>query len=262
MPNPMHKTQREAQTGVGSIVRLNETRPTEEAYGDILFAHQHFNEWIFEGKLTKPMVTFQRKPGMLGAFYANRYKSVNGDLAHEIILNPHYLAQRSDRDSLSTLVHEMVHQWRAECTPDAEKKKAPTGGYHDALWADCMERIGLMPSDTGEVGGKRTGPRVTHYIIEHGLFDAATQVLLDRGYVIRWSDRITKKEAQTKSIPVKAVADQQLGTPAPTKPRSRDRIKFTCSQCGLNAWAKPSAALKCAPCDLHLVAQTMEVERS
>jgi len=33
-----------------------------------------------------------------------------------------------------------------------------------------MESIGLMPSDTGEPGGKRTGQRMSDYPIEGGAF--------------------------------------------------------------------------------------------
>jgi len=41
-----------------------------------------------------------------------------------------------------------------------------------------MESIGLMPSDTGSEGGKRTGPKMTHYIIPGDLFDTAADQLL------------------------------------------------------------------------------------
>lgn len=41
-----------------------------------------------------------------------------------------------------------------------------------------MERVGLMPSDTGEPGGRKVGQSMTHYIIAGGPFDMACDELL------------------------------------------------------------------------------------
>jgi hypothetical protein len=51
--------------------------------------------------------------------------------------------------------------------------KASRNGYHNKQWAAWMERIGLMPSNTGEPGGKRTGQRMSHYILPDGAFARA-----------------------------------------------------------------------------------------
>ncbi len=225
-----------------SIVRSNSVGPTEEAYSDLIFAYAFFNDQLFEGKLSAPLITLARKPRMLGAFAPKRFQNRDGDIAHEIILNPHYLSQREDFDTLSTLAHEMAHQWREDFGPTPSGKRR--GGYHDAEWADCMERIGLMPSHTGKPGGKRTGPRVSHYVINGGPFEFAARKLLSKGFVIRWADRLIMKTDPAAS------ADDD-GSPETKKPK--DRVKFTCVTCGLNAWAKPSAALKCSPCDEELV---------
>ncbi len=186
---------------------------------------------------------------MLGAFCPNRFQNKSGDLAHEIILNPHYLKQRSDSETLSTLVHEMAHQWREEFGPENAKGQKPHGRYHDAVWADRMEEIGLMPSDTGKPGGARTGSRVAHFVIEDGPFEVTANLLIKSGFVIRWGDRLAP-EASLKSA---RSADSQAAS-EPAKPK--DRIKFTCPNCSLNAWAKPSAELKCVPCDACLRANT------
>lgn len=226
-----------------SIVRSSDTRPTEEAYSDFLFAFAFFNDTLFEGKLSAPLITFSRKPNMLGAFAPNRFRNRNGELAHEIILNPHYLSQRDDVETLSTLVHEMVHQWREEYGPRPPSGKKRSGGYHDSEWADAMERVGLMPSHTGEPDGRRTGTRMSHYVMSGGAFEFAARKLFSRGYVIRWADRLILKEDETDG------SDE----PSPHRSKPRDRVKFTCASCGVNAWAKPSAALKCSPCDLELI---------
>jgi hypothetical protein len=46
--------------------------------------------------------------------------------------------------------------------------KPSRNGYHNKQWSRWMERIGLVPSATGAPGGKRTGQRMTHYIIRGG----------------------------------------------------------------------------------------------
>ena len=230
-----------------SIVRPNSPQPTVEAYTDILNGFHHFNARLFEGVLSEPLITLVKKPSMIGAFIANRYRSRAGDNAHEILLNPQYLAQRTDLDSLSTLVHEMAHQWREDFGPE---RRGKSRGYHDAAWADCMERVGLMPSDTGKPEGNRTGQGVSHYIIEGGVFSIAAQELLDRGYVIRWAHRLNEVEREKIGDGETVIAPK-----SPAKPKKKDRIAFTCpnAACGQNAWAKPNAQLKCAPCDAILI---------
>ena len=164
---------------------------------------------------------------MLGAFAPNRFESRTGESAHEIILNPHYLAQREDFESLSTLVHEMAHQWREELGPVGRRRTKGARGYHDLVWAECMERVGLMPSDTGAPDGKRTGPRVSHYVIEGGPFERTARELIASGFVIRWRD-----------IPI-APEGNDPGNDAAAKPKSqKSRVKFSCPDCGQNAWAK------------------------
>ncbi|HBE67114.1 MAG TPA: hypothetical protein DDW52_03095 [Planctomycetaceae bacterium] len=65
---------------------------------------------------------------------------------------------------MATLVHEMVHAWRGR-----------TLAFHDDIWADEMERVGLMPTDTGNAGGSRTGLHVSHFVIDGGPFERAFQ---------------------------------------------------------------------------------------
>ena len=96
-----------------------------EAYSDLLYAFGYFNETAFlTGCLSAPAADAgPASPRMLGAFAPNRFESRTGESAHEIILNPHYLAQREDFESLSTLVHEMAHQWREELGPGRGRRR-------------------------------------------------------------------------------------------------------------------------------------------
>src|SRR5262249_7332085 len=83
---------------------------------------------------------------------------------------------------ISTLGHEMAHHWQHIFG------KPSRNGYHNRQWAAKMEEIGLMPSDTGEPGGKKTGQRMSDYIIPGGPFEALCAQLIDRRLTIPWGE--------------------------------------------------------------------------
>ena len=57
-------------------------------------------------------------------------------------------------------------------------------GYHNKEWAAKMREIGLMPTDTGQPGGKDTGQKVTHFIEPGGRFEQACTAYLATGAAI------------------------------------------------------------------------------
>jgi len=122
---------------------------------------------------------------------------------------------------LSTLADEMAHVWQQT------HGKPPRRSYHDRQWAAKMREIGLQPSSTGEPGGKETGQSVTHYIIPGGCYAKAYAKLAAQGFQLHW-----------QSVPV----DKQASA------KKSSKTKFTCPECGLNAWAKPDAHLICGEC--------------
>ena len=139
----------------------------------------------------------------------------------EIALNPDTFHGRSDEDILSTLVHEMCHLW------DQHFGEPGRGNYHGRTWAIKMEEIGLMPSHTGEPGGRKTGQSMTHYIITDGQFQKICRQFLAHGVGVSWYSAKAAK------------AD---------KAKTNSKTKFTCQSCQQNAWAKPSASLICGDC--------------
>ena len=64
-------------------------------------------------------------------------------------------------------------------------------GYHNREWAGLMERVGLVPSDTGAPGWKRTGQRMTHYVAEDGPFARAFAA---RDFKVPYFDRYGESE--------------------------------------------------------------------
>jgi predicted SprT family Zn-dependent metalloprotease len=207
-------------------------RITGDEYTAIDSAYNWFNEQLFGGRLPPCLITLQRKGRSRGYFANDRFghRLKVGDLTDELALNPDTFGHRSDKDILSTLVHEMCHCWQQHFgTP-------PRRGYHNREWAELMRSIGLIPSDTGEPGGKQTGQRVSHYILEGGPFDRAAEALLATEFCFNWQSAA------------------HVGQPGKTA-KDRSKTKYTCPSCGQNAWAKPEAVLVCGECEERMEAQ-------
>ena len=68
-------------------------------------------------------------------------------------------------------------------------------------------------------------------IIEEGAFDKACRALLKNGFKLSWADKFGDNVRPEKPV---------------------GRIKYTCEDCGLNAWAKPKVSLVCGECKIQL----------
>ncbi len=197
--------------------------PTNQSYSELQTAFDFFNERLFGGMLPPCLITLQRKNRSYGYFSHRRFSTNDqAQVTDEIAMNPTHFWERPLLEVLSTLGHEMVHAQQYHFGQPSR------GGYHNRQWADWMEQIGLMPSDTGEPGGKRTGQHMTHYIITGGAFEQAAKELLATGLQITWGDGHR----------------QQTG--------SGRRGRFICPRCGLRAQAKPSARLDCGTCQVPM----------
>lgn len=214
-------------------------RITEREYAGFQRAFDCFNAKLFGGSLPECLVTLQRVKRAKGYFWSEQFTARAGDgkTTDEIALNPDTFAGCDDRDILSTLVHEMAHLWQAHFGKPGRR------GYHNAEWACKMRSLGLQPTDTGEPGGKETGERVTHMIVEGGPFAIGAAELLAGDFRLNWN-----------------------ATPAgPGKAKKQTRAKFVCPSCGLSVWGKPGARVACADCsedDGELVLMEEEISES
>jgi len=146
-------------------------------------AFEFFNRTLFAGQLPSALVTLQppsdRYRGCYnaeGLFCRNpRANTAVVERIGEISLDPEAFVGRTDREMLSVLVHEMTHHWQQHFGKPIRRN------YHNREWAGKMEALGLMPSATGQPGGKRTGQAMTHYIVPGGPFARACKQLLSGG---------------------------------------------------------------------------------
>jgi hypothetical protein len=186
----------------------------------------YYNNRLFEGKLNDCMINMSRKKGALGFFSPKNWKDTNkqdGGGIHEINLNPDHL-DRKEAEWHSTLVHEMVHLWQRDFGEPSRS------GYHNKQWANKMQEIGLIPTNTGEPGGKKTGQAMAHYIADNGPFIKAFNAL---------------KEKNVKYLPQKML---DTGKKSAGKMGAANKTKYTCP-CGNNVWGKPDLSIICGVCN-------------
>lgn len=96
-----------------------------------------------------------------------------------------------------------------------------------------MEMIGLMPSDTGKEGGKKTGKSMADYAIEGGLFLEVVATI--------------PKEFIYPLVCISESAKVKEGK------KAKNKIKYSCPSCEANIWGKAGLTVTCDDCDEHFV---------
>jgi SprT-like family len=191
---------------------------TKLAYITLADAYAFYNKALFRDELPHCLITMQRHRSFAGYYGANFFRH-GEDKVDEIAMNPQ-CASRPVNEVLSTLVHEMVHCWQQHFG------KPGKNGYHNKQWGEKMKSIGLQPTDTGYPGGKETGTRVTHMIVEGGKFAIATAKLLSKGEISMYVDcsgGSSKKYKKNKTI-------------------------YICPDCKMKVWGKPDLKVQCYMC--------------
>lgn len=226
--------------------------PTAQAYAELQGAFDHYNRELFGGLIPHCLITMQREKRTYGYFSSERFVHRHDkSKTDEIAINPAFFAVVPLLEVLQTLVHEMVHAWQFHHGDPGRR------GYHNKEWADKMEAVGLMPSDTGKPGGKRTGEKMADYAIEGGPFMAATGKLLGEGFGISWLDRFPVAGLASISGGDDDGEGEGLGDglgdliAAPAPGNRSNRLKYRCATCGAQAWGKPGLLLLCGVPDCN-----------
>jgi predicted SprT family Zn-dependent metalloprotease len=192
-----------------------------------------FNNAAFGGQLPEVVFIFHRSARARGHFWGETWQGSDSAKADEIALNPDLFAVRTIEQTLSTVAHEMAHQWQHHFG------KPSRNGYHNREWADKMKEIGLQPSTTGDEAGAETGPSCTHYIIKGGRFETLVAEFLADGYGLEWrsADWLSAVQGAT-TTKGKTGSGQRTG---------RGKTKYQCP-CGQKVWGKPGMGILCGEC--------------
>lgn len=201
--------------------RRKQATPTSEQFFAYEAAFNYFNQVLFANELGPLMLNFSRKARSRGFYFPGAWRRGKDNSVAELSLNPDVL-DRPPRDSLSTLVHEMVHHWQFSFGTPSRR------GYHNKEWAAKMIEMGLHPSDTGEPGGNIVGQQMTHYIVEDAPFDRAFAAMPPE-VLLPWTSA--------------------AGTQATKKKRqARRKTAYNCPSCDAKVWGKPSLSILCGEC--------------
>lgn len=119
----------------------------------------------------------------------------------------------------------MCHEWQQHFG------HPPARHYHNMEWAEKMISVGLMPSNTGQFGGKITGSRMADYIIEDGPFARTAAEFVEAEGEVPYVDLTTarggrpdrsKTKIHLSALRTSAMGSTELrGNLRPTKLRRR-----------------------------------------
>ncbi len=203
-------------------------KPTNETYSEFQRAYDFLNEKLFASKLPPCLITLRADKKTYGYFWSGKFSHVpDEENTDEIAMNPEHFTDRSTCETLSTLAHEMCHLWQYHFGDTSRP------GYHNKQWGSKMLEIGLQPSNTGQPGGKITGQKMSHYIVEKALFAAACKDLTDKGFSFSYVENPSPPKAK--------------------KAKRASKTKFTCLSCGANIWGKPETRVGCEACDFSIM---------
>ena len=201
--------------------------PTKLAYDGLDAAYAYFNKQLFAGRLPACLITVRPHRGAYGYFSSERFGSRDGEEIHdEIALNIRHFQKLSPIEIMATLVHEMVH------LEQYHWGKPSRGGYHNKEWGQLMERVGLIPSDTGSPGGKRTGQRMHHYVLDDGPFARAVAA---REFVVPYYDRAGETQITRGKLKVTYTCPT-----CEDKVYGRAGVQPHCGKCGMAAMVAPN----------------------
>jgi predicted SprT family Zn-dependent metalloprotease len=186
----------------------------------------YFNESLFiptfNERLPMPILNLSRKKGAAAFFAPSAWKDpMTGAIQDEISLVPEWTG-RDPKEVLSSLVHEMAHQY------DHIQGTAAKGAYHGKSWFRIMARLGLP----GRALSKSM-TKVTHDIKEGGAFDLAFKEMpkeLILPFIGNYGFVVAKKK------------DNKMGK----------HFKYECPICGLIARAASGRNIICGECDERL----------
>jgi predicted SprT family Zn-dependent metalloprotease len=228
---------------------LDPGKPTGEVGALLQDAFDHFNARLFNGELSQPMIVLKpsKRAGASGHHRARCWVDARSStLLSEIAINPEMFAVSGATEAAQTLVHEMCHLWQHEHGSPSR------AGYHNLEWAAKMQLVGLMPSDTGQPGGKTTGQAMADYPIEGGPFLAALAEFAR--WELRWAAIFSPAAIMAAVTNLGLDASALPTAPASTSGAAKKKIGYRCPRCGSKAWGKPELNLICGDCHEEMIA--------
>ncbi len=245
-----------------STIMIEVKKTTRSLYEALEKAFDHFNQTLFDGKLPRCLITLRSNRGYAGSLSKERWLHPNGTKTHELSINPLFINDQCLIKLFEVIVHEQAHLFHVLNGTSCRY------GYHDKNWAETMESLGLVPSHNGEVGGKKTGQKMSQYVLKGGTFYEASKSLLSSGFNLEWVDSfyINSKQVSTNTF-YSAITNSDLESllnanvsfdigqlihnyKSNSSSYEKRKFKYTCSKCGVSVWGKANLNLNCGDCNI------------
>ena len=236
---------------------------TQAFYEQLSSVAAHFNQALFDDALPNPLFTLKRGLGPLGYATTDRWVRGKGEPVCEITLNPTLFSRLPWLTLFQTIVEQQCRIWQQlHGTPGRV-------GYCNNELANKLTAVGLVPSSTGEPGGKRVGQGIATYIQPDGKFLNACIAYVKGGTrsaaSIRWTSNDAQKASSLpKNLGLTSSVEARLAAsigPYSDSPDLLARVnlqekkrkqRYSCPGCGASVWGRPGLAISCGPCSFTM----------
>lgn len=185
--------------------------------------------------MEEPIITIQSTPKAYGHVTVAKAWQRGDTTRHELNIG----AGTLNRDIVyvvCTLVHECVHLWNLQ---NGIQDCSRGGAYHNKRFKEAAEARDLKISYDPRIGWSITEPT-----------DALCEFILEQG----WED-IQMNRMENSYTPRGRGAGDAAGKPTGTSNPNSHSIKYVCPCCRNSVRATKVVHIKCADCDMLMVAQ-------
>lgn len=139
------------------MARVRKITTMAELQAALQAAFNAINRDFYGGELEKVIITVKegRKEGTLGTFCTAKEWIQNGKARHEINISANYIGQRTVVQTITTLMHEMVHLYNFQ---NSIKDTSRSGLYHNKKFKQTAEAHGLEIQFADDIGWSLTTP--------------------------------------------------------------------------------------------------------
>ena len=214
---------------------MKETVKTSRTAGYLEKIFRAVNAKYFGGQLEEPIITIQSTPKAYGHVTVAKAWQRGDTTRHELNIG----AGTLNRDIVyvvCTLVHECVHLWNIQ---NGIQDRSRGGAYHNKRFKEAAEARDLKISYDPRIGWSITEPT-----------DALCEFILEQG----WED-IQMNRMENSYTPRGRGAGDAAGKPTGTSNPNSHSIKYVCPCCRNSVRATKVVNIKCADCDMMMVAQ-------
>lgn len=201
--------------------RVRKIATMSELQAALQSAFNAINRDYYGGELEKAVITVKegKNKNAFGWIELAKNWNQNGTKRHEINIAGDYLGERTVRQTITTLMHEMVHLYNIQ---NGIKDTTRSGIYHNKNFKKTAEEHGLEVEQVNQIGWCRTTPTPE---------------------TAKWID---------ENIPIKSFGIfKQVATKDPATGNDKKKQsyrKYICPECGLIVRATKDCRIACIEC--------------